>query len=686
MSPRVPRREKPPFAKGGGAAEGGDGGFSPTKTQLSLVENPHLASQRAPFAKGASPLGGDKRDFLKGMGIMRKRRFSAALLAACLTLALVLPASAAGAAPSLEDAAQAVTALGIMNGDGSGNLNLSAKVSRAEFVTMLVKAAPGGDGVGQAATSPYPDVPRSHWASGYVEAAVTRGLASGFSDGTFRPDQEIKLAEAASMVLTLLGYGPDDFSGAFPTGQLSMYHSLKLSQGVAAAGASSALTRQDAVYLFYNLLSAKTKEGAPYIQLLGHSLDASGKPDVVSLVNGQMEGPVVAQGSSWQSSLGFTPGKVYRNGSAALLTSIQDYDVIYWNRSMGTLWAYAKKATGMIQAIEPSGAEPTAVTVAGRTYQIESSSAAYALSDLGQYRLGSTVTLLLGRSGGVAAVADVSASAGEQVGVVTAVETASYPDGSGGTYTTQTVTLLAADGQTYQYPSRGGYRKGSVVRAVVAAGSGEVTLRGLSNASLSGKVDSEGAKLGKYTFAQGAQILDVSEDRGAVVSPSRLAGLELDSGKVKYYSLTPQGEIETLILNDVTGDAYQYGIITRFEEEGEGMSKYYAYQYDVGGVSYSLSGTTRFPATAGAVRILGDPARPERLFPLTAAKAGQITGNQLISGNQKYTLWDDVVVYEYRDGRYYLSSLARAESGGDITGWYDKAESEGGRIRIIVVK
>ena len=177
-----------------------------------------------------------------------------------------------------------------------------------------------------------------------------------------------------------------------------------------------------ALPIFYNLLSAKTKDGPPYIQQLGHSLDAAGKPDVVSLVNGQMEGPVVAQGYGWQSSLGFTPAKVYRNGSVAALTNIQDYDVVYWNASMSTVWAYAKKATGPIQAIEPSSASPSSVTVAGRTYAIEASAAALALSDLGQYRLGDNVTLLLGRSGGVAAVADVSASAGERVGVVTAIE------------------------------------------------------------------------------------------------------------------------------------------------------------------------------------------------------------------------------------------------------------------------
>ena len=611
---------------------------------------------------------------------MKTKRFFSALLAACLTLALLLPATAAGAAPSLEDAVQAVTALGIATGE-----NLSQKVTRAEFTAMAVKATPGGGGVGQAAASPYPDVPRSHWASGYVEAAVSRGLVTAYSDGTFRPDGEMKLAEGAEMVLALLGYSRSDFSGAYPTGQLSMYRSLKLDRGVSASGAAAPLTRQDAVYLFYNLLSARTKEGAPYIQQLGHSLDASGRPDLVSLINGEMEGPVVAQ-RGWQSQLPFTPGKVYRNGSLVAASAVQDYDVIYWNSSMGTVWAYAKKATGAIQAIAPDRASPTSVTVAGRTYEIESSAAAYALSDLGEYHLGNTVTLLLGRSGGVAAVADASASAGERVGVVLETSNTTYPDGDGGTYTAQTVTLLATDGQTYQYQAKGGHREGGVVRAVVGQG-GEVALRGLTSATLTGKVSADGAKLGKYAFAQNVEILDVGDKRGAVLYPKRLAGLNLDSGKVRWYALNTQGEIETLILNNVTGDVYSYGIITHFEEQGEGLSRYCSYQYDVGGVSYSFSGGTKFLATGGPVQIVGDPASPERLYPLTAAKDGQLTGNQYAAGSQRFTLSDSVVVYELRGGRYYLSSLARAEEAGkNLTAWYDKAGSEGGRIRIIVVK
>lgn len=120
------------------------------------------------------------------------------------------------------------------------------------------------------------------------------GLISGYLDGTFRPSNQITLAEGATIVLKLLGYTAEDFSGAYPTGQLAMYRNLKLDRGVTAQKSTDVLTRQDTLYLFYNLLSTNTKEGTPYINKLGYSLNAAGEVDRVALVNGVMEGPVVA--------------------------------------------------------------------------------------------------------------------------------------------------------------------------------------------------------------------------------------------------------------------------------------------------------------------------------------------------------------------------------------------------------
>ena len=617
-----------------------------------------------------------------------KKRMLTALLTCCLALSLVVPALGAQTAVSEDEAAQAVTALGIMTGDASGDLDLSGQVTRAEFVTMAVKASPSGGQIGQAATSPYPDVPRDHWASGYVEAAVSLGLVSGYSDGTFRPDQPMGWAEGVSLVLALLGYGPEDFSGAYPTGQLALAHSLGLDQGVSARSAADILTRRDAMYLFYNLLSAPDADGTPYIQRLGHTLDASGKVDLLELTSGALEGPLVAQGN-WQSALPFSPAAVRRDGAQIPASAVQDYDVLYWNPASGEIWVYTDRASGTIQALEPSASRPTSVTVAGRAYEIETSSAALALSDLGQYRLGDPVTLLLGRSGGVAAVADVSAAgAAERVGMVISVSEEQYPDGAGGSYTAQTVTMLATDGLTYQYQTRGGYRVGSIVRAGAFGQDGQITLRGLSSQSLSGKVSDDGAELGDYTFAPDASILDVADGQGAVYRPERLAGVALSSGAVRYYSLNSQGEIDQMILENVTGDMYQYGVLTRREEMGEGLNRIYSYEYDIAGTDYALpASTTGFRAATGPIQLTGDPADPERMYSLTNAGEGTISGRQFLTDQRRYTLSDQVLVYERRGGQYLLSTLARAQEGDfTLTAWYDKPEVQGGRIRVIVAR
>lgn len=621
-----------------------------------------------------------------------RHRLSAALLALCLTASLVLPAAAAGTVPSQAEAAQVIQALGIMAGDDRGNLNLESPVTRAEFITMAVKALPGGGEIGQAATSPYPDVPRSHWASGYVEAGVKAGLVSGFSDGTFRPNHRITLAEGATIVLQLLGYGPSDLTGAYPTGQLAMYHSLGLDKGVTAAQAGTELRRLDAMYLFYNLMTAKNKEGQVYLTTLGYSLNEAGEIDLVALVGASMEGPVVAQGD-WQSSLpiALSSAKVYRDGAAVSASAIQEYDVLYYNRSMATLWAYSDKVTGTIQALEPSGASPTSVTVAGRTCTIETASAAYALSNLGQYRLGDTVTLLLGRTGGVAAVVGgVTAQNSEKVGVVTAVENASYSDGKGGTYTAQTVTLLATDGQSYRYPYNAtGMKNGDLVRVTVSDEAGGVTLRRLTSVSLSGKVNADGTKVGSYTLADNAEILDVSGGYGLRVYPQRLAGVSLSGSMVKYYSLNSSGEIERLILSDVTGDMHHYGILEEIRETPAGeFTTYYSYVLNVAGSQVVMpDSTTRYPVQEGPVCIKGSTSAPEKLASLTSAGTGTIVSGKFEAKNTRYAISEQVAVYEYRNGSYYPSTLARVQDGSfTLTGWYDKAESAGGRLRVIVAR
>ncbi len=622
---------------------------------------------------------------------MMKKRLVSLLLTGVL-LGSLLPAALAAPAP-VEDMAQVLSALDIMTGNENGDLMLTRTVSRAEFTKLLIAASPMGENVGAATTvSPYPDVPYSHWAAPYVEAAVAAGYVNGYLDGTFHPDEHITLAMGVTMAVRLLGYSDSDFSGAWPAGQMALYHNLDLDEGI-SIGQDNPMTRQDAMYLFYNLLTARTKTGQVYLSTLGYSLTPAGEIDRVALINAAMDGPVVMAGD-WQSKVNFdvSTAAVYRGGKASSLSALQTNDVIYYSKSMRTLWAYSNKVTGLYQAVSPNASSPSAVTVAGKTYAIETASAAYALSNLGQYKTGDTVTLLLGRDGGVAAVAESNRVSGNLVGVVSAVADAGYTDSNGNDYTSKTVTLTATDGNTYSYPvpANSSFKAGSLVQVVLTSG-GEAQVSRLSQSSASGKVSSDGAKLGSTPLAGDVEILDMNDDGVAArIWPSRLAGMTLDNSDVKYVRRTSAGEIDILILNDATGDLYSYGVLTSVTETDVPQAGVLmgVYQYDVAGVSYTYQMSNGvLNQKVGPVKIQGNLYSPDKVAKLDSVKLSSVDALTAVTqNNASFPVADGVAVYELSDGDYRLSSLERVRTGYDLTGYYDKSVSDGGRIRVVVAK
>lgn len=617
---------------------------------------------------------------------MKKRIFSA-LLAAALVLGLAAPAFAAQAQITMDEAAQVLSALDIMTGDENGDLHLDRPVTRAEFTKLTVAASAYADSVGPAASiSPYPDVPRTSWSAPYIQVAQEKGMVRGYLDGTFRPNNQIQLVEGVSMVLSLLGYTNEDFSGAWGSGQMAKYQALNLDRGI-TAGKNDPMTRQDALWLFYNLLTAPTKSGQIYLTTLGHSLTASGEIDRVALVNSAMEGPLVAEGD-WQASVPFslTTATVYRDGKAAQLADIQTLDVVYYSKPMHTLWAWSNKATGTIQQINTT-ANPTSVTVGGRAYTIETASAAYDLSDLGSFRVGDNVTLLLGRSGGVAAVRIPGESGGTVCGVVTAIGTASYQDENGRTYTADTITLTATDGGTYSYRCDNADSMFDPGDLVQVAGGTQVSR--LTSASLTGRVSADGTAIGSHALASNVEILDTYGDTQTLrVYPSRLAGMNLTSGMVRWYSTNAQGEIDRLILSDVTGDLHQYGVLTDVTEQAMGMVLMSSYVYDIAGTpGVYTSQKSIWNLEKGPCQVRMDGKEVERIYNLTGTALTAVDGKTAMAGTQAWAISDSVVVYEYRDKTYYLSDLSRVSGGGyDLTGWYDKAQDQGGRIRVIIAE
>ena len=62
-------------------------------------------------------------------------------------------------------------------------------------------------------------------------------------------------------MLKMLGYSSTDFTGSFPEAQLAKYYALGLNENISKTQGET-LTRQDCMYLFYNLMSTKNKSAA----------------------------------------------------------------------------------------------------------------------------------------------------------------------------------------------------------------------------------------------------------------------------------------------------------------------------------------------------------------------------------------------------------------------------------------
>ena len=194
---------------------------------------------------------------------MKKRVFSA-LLALVLTLsAVVLPASAAGSFSDVSDKKTAqnvevLRLLGVVEGNGIGQFNPYAQLTRAEFCKMLVTLMGSSDVLRYKTVTIFPDVRASHWAARYVNYAV-RGekLLAGLPDGTFQPDRAISYGEAVTILMRLLRTDADAASGGiWPEGYIDLAKASGVSAGVELAG-GAAISRAQAAQLFVNVLGAK---------------------------------------------------------------------------------------------------------------------------------------------------------------------------------------------------------------------------------------------------------------------------------------------------------------------------------------------------------------------------------------------------------------------------------------------
>ena len=481
-----------------------------------------------------------------------KKRILALLLAVCVACSmLILPASASGS----NTAVQTAVTLGGLTSDQTANL--AAPLTRGALTKLMVAfSAYRESAKTQGSTGTlFSDVGSGSAYAPYVRIAVQQGWISGYTDGSFRPDNAVTLEEACTAVLKLLGYDVTTLSGTFPAAQLNKANELGLRDNLTKAQGEG-MTLEDGAVLLYNALTATTAEGKVYASSLGFTVN-NGVVDVSSILLSNVKGPFVA---GLGTQLPFAPTAVYRNDTVTTDATLNAYDVYYYNETAQTVWIYTRKAAGRITAVAPSANAPTSVTVAGTEYTIASSSVAAQLSALNGGGVGQVVTLLLGMNDEAVSVLTGDAANEVFYGVVQTTSRSLVENS--GPDVQQTVAVACTDGVTrsVNVDKQFNYPAGKLV-AITVDENGE-NIQSLETKSTSGTVNAEGTALDNTALASNVEILDTtSEGLAGAVRPSRLSGVTLSGTDVKYYTTNEKGEIDRLILSDVTGDLWEYAAL-----------------------------------------------------------------------------------------------------------------------------
>lgn len=423
----------------------------------------------------------------------------------------------------------------------------------------------------------------------------------------------------------------------------------------------------------------------------------NGDADYVTYGKGDVAGPVTAVSGTWKTTLNVPNDvSVTRNGASATEAEIQNYDVVYYLKDLNMVMAYSTKVSGVYEKATPNRDMPTAITVSGKEYEIEGSAAFNKLYSGGKFGYGDTVTLLLGRSNKVADVVSPSEGSDDVVGYIVQTGSKEYAVGDLDTFTNYFIKVVQADGAEYEFITERDYSENvnSVAEIYFSDGYARVKTLKSSAANIGGVFDWNRKKLGTAKVSADIEILDVTTTMTSkagqytTVFGQRLDGVDIKYESILYMHKNSSGEIDKLILNDVTGDSYVYGFMTSLVN-GRESSKY---EYVVDGSRYSVTGNYSASRNT-AIKIGGSAKMPSSIVSINeiTENISNITVDKLTAGDTVHLISDNVNVYKRvsaASSEYTMTTLDDAVSNKSkykITAFYDKSKKAGGRVRVIIL-
>ena len=376
-----------------------------------------------------------------------------------------------------------------------------------------------------------------------------------------------------------------------------------------------------------------------------------------------------------------------------------------YDKSSDTLFVSDLKLSGLYENACPNAAAPPTVTVMGAELTVLPS----AQADLAAFKVGDKVTLLLTTTGQVAGAVSPDVAKSNAVGVA---------EVKGSTATIKLLDgILTLEGKTTYSEAAAAKLNGCLV-TVSSYKRDYLTLSKVNGKGASTALNLTTNRMGTKELSAGARFFEqVSNGRLVEIDRSDITITSIPANKITYVGYDWAGRVDKLVLNDVTGDCYDYGMIyyraAGYEESKDDGSEG-SYQNGeirvtngshTDGVSYvvgSVDGakTNRMGGVAGSLDQLDGKNRMAAFMPLNEAtgirRAQFDTDAMLLTTNSMVIpISDKVECYNKTTGDWFKPgedgdhkaalNLALAFSD-DITVYYDRSPEEGGKVRIVVVE
>ncbi|MBC8536019.1 S-layer homology domain-containing protein [Feifania hominis] len=298
----------------------------------------------------------------------------------------------------------------------------------------------------------------------------------------------------------------------------------------------------------------------------------------VSAVAGVGPYVVTSDGSSSYNPLaGLFPStsgaKIIKNGVEVGYDKIKKYDVATYSAATNTINVSDNKLSGRYEDAYPSFTLPSEVTVLGTKFVVSANGAA----DFKNFKLMDAITLLFAPDGTVAGAVRQSELQAEQYGIVKSLSDAGMA----------VVTLqngIEISGKSNLFTDE---YVGQLVRVYTGSGN-SISLRPVTSGSVTGSLDVKNRTVGKTALSPSCKIYEKMSSYAPLMQIS-LSDIKIDtvpSSMVELALTDSTGTITTLVLRDVTGSGYIYGLTKASEDsvsiryvndEGQEVTENYSY-------------------------------------------------------------------------------------------------------------